>query len=102
MTRPRGPVDKARQELDQDTPSCFAATIARRAQSLPTEEISKHMLESPLGAAAQCHGSHSKLTSRLEEPCLAQSRGGCAVEQVATMPEAWKVMGRRWRTAKFV
>ena len=35
---------------------------------------------------------------------LAHSRGGCscAVAQVATMPEAWTVMGRRWKTAMFV
>ena len=103
-TRPWGGVDKAGQELGQHAPSCFAATIARRGQRIPTKEISKHTLESPLGAAAQCHGSHSKPTSRLEGPCLAHSRGGCscAVALVATRPEAWKVMGRRWKTAKFV
>jgi len=34
---------------------------------------------------------------------LAHSRGGCscAVAQVATMLEAWTVMGRRWKTATF-
>jgi hypothetical protein len=39
-------------------------------------------------------------------PCLAHPCGACscAVAQVATMTGglAWKVMGRRWKTAKFV
>jgi hypothetical protein len=107
-TLPRDPVDRVRQELGQDAPSCFASTIARRGHSLLTKEISKHTLESSLGtaarAAAQCHESNNKSTSRLEVPCLARSRSGCscAVALVATRPEAWKVMGRRWKTAKFV
>ena len=40
------------------------------------------------------------------EPCLAHPCGACscAVAQVATTTgcQAWKAMGRRWKTAKFV
>ena len=35
-------------------------------------------------------------------PYLAHSGCSCVLAQVATMPEPWQVMGRRWKTAKFV
>jgi len=104
----------------------FLTTIIRRRES-PSAN-----LESPLCAAAPRRSSQSKPTTPIDSfssgrrvtmltlstnesaaprptnlglclahPCDACS---CAVAQVATMTggPAWKVMGRRWRTAKFV
>ena len=70
----------------------FATTFARRGQRVPTK------LESPLSAAALCHGSHSKPTSRLDS----SSRAPLAPTLTLSPDLPWKVMGRRWKTAKFV
>ena len=90
-TRPRKSIDKARpQLLGHDAPSRLESSSSRRRAARLT--ISSDLLRT------------TKKKYAFEEPCLAHSRGGCscAVAQVDTMPEAWKVMGRRWKTAKFV
>ncbi|KAJ1483872.1 hypothetical protein T484DRAFT_1746848 [Baffinella frigidus] len=57
----------------------------------------------PITSSLELLGT-TKQKSTFEEPCLAPSRRHCSCEtaQVATMPGAWTVMGRRWKTAKFV
>ena len=70
----------------------LAATIARRGQSLPTK------LESPLGAAALWHGRQSEPTSQLDS----SARGRRPTMLTLSSASPWKVMGRRWKTAKFV
>ena len=77
-------------------------TFVRRAKSInrARPELLGHGAPSRLQVLLRT----TKKECAFEEPFLAHSRGGCscAVEQVATMPPAWTVMGRRWKTAMFV
>jgi hypothetical protein len=115
-TRHWRPIDQAGQETaGHDAPYSprrispiwsFSATIARLGQRLPTK------LESPLGVGAPWHRSQSEPTSWHDSPCSGRRATmltlssdllrTCAVAQVATRPEAWRVLGRRWKTAKFI
>ena len=119
-TRPWRPIDQAGPETaGHDAPYSprrispiwrFSATIARWGKSLPTK------LESPPGAeAAPWHRSQSEPTSWHDSPCSGRSATMLTLSSdllrtttkehvypCATRPEAWRVMGRRWKTAKFV
>ena len=90
-TRPRRSIENVRpQLLCHDTPSRLESSSSRRRLTLSSDLLRTTSAPSRSRAC--------------EEPCLAHSRGGCscAVTQADTMPEAWKVMSRRWKTAKFV
>ena len=90
-TRPRKSIDTSTPQLPgHDTPSRLESSSSRRRLTLSSD-----LLRTTSAPSRSC---------ACEEPCLAHSRGGCsyAVAQDDTMPEAWTVMSRRWKTAKFV
>ena len=93
-TRPRKSIDTDRKELLGHDAPC-------------TRQTPRLDSSSPAGRRASTLSSdllRTKKQASFEKPYLAHSHGGCscAATQVATGTESWTVMGRRWKTAKFV